>query len=83
MDNWSKLTSSISSLNIGSNAGKFAKGFSSSVQATRCVISIPLFVTRNRRGKGQLVVRVDSLVYLGVLSADSLTALATTLSGII
>ncbi|KAG8943857.1 hypothetical protein FRC04_002480 [Tulasnella sp. 424] len=35
MDNWSKLTSSISSLNIGSNAGKFAKGFSSSVQATR------------------------------------------------
>ncbi|KAG8898374.1 hypothetical protein FRC01_010932, partial [Tulasnella sp. 417] len=35
MDNWAKLTSGISSLNIGSNAGKFAKGFSSSVQATR------------------------------------------------
>ncbi|KAG9046692.1 hypothetical protein FS837_003845 [Tulasnella sp. UAMH 9824] len=35
MDNWAKLTSSISGLNIGSNAGKLAKGFSSSVQATR------------------------------------------------
>ncbi|KIO27418.1 hypothetical protein M407DRAFT_243357 [Tulasnella calospora MUT 4182] len=35
MDNWAKLTSSIGSLNLGSNAGKLAKGFSSSVQATR------------------------------------------------
>lgn len=35
MDNWSKLSAGLSSLNIGSNAGKLAKGFSSSVQATR------------------------------------------------
>jgi len=35
MDNWSRLTSGISSLNIGTGAGKLAKGFSSSVQATR------------------------------------------------
>lgn len=35
MDNWSKLSAGFSSLNIGSNAGKLAKGFSSSVQATR------------------------------------------------
>jgi len=35
MDNWSKLSAGLSSLNIGSNAGKLAKGFTSSVQATR------------------------------------------------
>ncbi|KAG8851036.1 hypothetical protein FRB96_009518 [Tulasnella sp. 330] len=35
MERWSTLTSSLGSLNIGSNAGKIAKGFSSSVQATR------------------------------------------------
>jgi len=35
MDNWMKLSSGIASLNIGSNAGKLAKGFTSSVQATR------------------------------------------------
>ncbi|KAG8897101.1 hypothetical protein FRB99_008455 [Tulasnella sp. 403] len=35
MEHWAKLSAGISSLNIGSNAGKLAKGFSSSVQATR------------------------------------------------
>jgi hypothetical protein len=35
MDGWSKLQSSIGGLNLGQSANKFAKGFSSSVQATR------------------------------------------------
>jgi len=35
MENWTKLSAGFSSFNIGSNAGKLAKGFSSSVQATR------------------------------------------------
>ncbi|KAH0835673.1 Bin/amphiphysin/Rvs domain for vesicular trafficking-domain-containing protein [Lanmaoa asiatica] len=35
MDGWSKLQSSISNLNLGQSANKLAKGFNSSVQATR------------------------------------------------
>lgn len=35
MDNWSKLSAGLSSLNLGQSAGKLAKGFNSSVQATR------------------------------------------------
>jgi hypothetical protein len=35
MDGWNKLQSSIGTLNLGQSAGRFAKGFSSSVQATK------------------------------------------------
>jgi hypothetical protein len=35
MENWSKLQSSLGSLNLTQSANKFAKGFTSSVQATR------------------------------------------------
>ena len=35
MDGWSKLQSGFAGLNLGQSANKFAKGFSSSVQATR------------------------------------------------
>ncbi|TFY57462.1 hypothetical protein EVG20_g8537 [Dentipellis fragilis] len=35
MDGWNKLSSSIASLNLGQSANKFAKGFNSSVQATK------------------------------------------------
>ena len=35
MDGWSKLSSGLAGLNIGQSANKFAKGYSSSVQATR------------------------------------------------
>ena len=35
MDSWTKLQSSFSNLNLGQSANKFAKGFNSSVQATR------------------------------------------------
>jgi hypothetical protein len=35
MDGWNKLQSSLSGLNLGQSANKFAKGFNSSVQATR------------------------------------------------
>lgn len=35
MEGWSKLQTSFSGLNIGQSANKFAKGFSSSVQATK------------------------------------------------
>ncbi|KAG8931011.1 hypothetical protein FRC02_003379 [Tulasnella sp. 418] len=35
MDNWSKLSAALPALNLGQSAGKLAKGFSSSVQATR------------------------------------------------
>ncbi|KAK7696356.1 hypothetical protein QCA50_001010 [Cerrena zonata] len=35
MDGWTKLQSSFSGLNLGQSANKFAKGFNSSVQATK------------------------------------------------
>lgn len=35
MEGWNKFQSSFSGLNIGQSASKFAKGFNSSVQATR------------------------------------------------
>jgi hypothetical protein len=35
MDGWQKIQSSIGGLNLGQSANKIAKGFSSSVQATR------------------------------------------------
>ncbi len=35
MDGWNKLSSGLAGLNIGQSANKFAKGFQSSVQATR------------------------------------------------
>lgn len=35
MEGWTKLQSSFTGLNLGQSANKFAKGFSSSVQATR------------------------------------------------
>ena len=35
MDGWSKLQSGLAGLNIGQSANKFAKGFQSSVQATK------------------------------------------------
>jgi hypothetical protein len=35
MDGWKQIQSSIASLNIGQSAGRFAKGFNSSVQATK------------------------------------------------
>jgi hypothetical protein len=35
MENWKNIQSSIAGLNIGQSANKFAKGFNSSVQATK------------------------------------------------
>ena len=35
MDGWSKLQAGLAGLNLGQSANKFAKGFSSSVQATK------------------------------------------------
>lgn len=35
MENWSKLQSSLANLNLGQSANRFAKGFNSSVQATK------------------------------------------------
>jgi hypothetical protein len=35
MDSWNKFQASLGGLNLGQSANKFAKGFSSSVQATR------------------------------------------------
>ncbi|KAA1471014.1 hypothetical protein DENSPDRAFT_836961 [Dentipellis sp. KUC8613] len=35
MEGWNKISSSIASLNLGQSANKFAKGFNSSVQATK------------------------------------------------
>jgi hypothetical protein len=35
MEGWSKLQSSLANLNLGQSANRFAKGFNSSVQATR------------------------------------------------
>lgn len=35
MDNWKNIQTSLAGLNLGQSAGKLAKGFNSSVQATR------------------------------------------------
>ena len=35
MEGWNKFQSSLSGLNIGQSASKFAKGFNSSIQATK------------------------------------------------
>ena len=35
MDGWNKLQSSLGGLNLGQSASKLAKGFNSSVQATK------------------------------------------------
>ena len=35
MEGWSKIQANLANLNIGQSASKFAKGFNSSVQATR------------------------------------------------
>jgi hypothetical protein len=35
MEGWNKFQSSIANLNLGESANRFAKGFNSSVQATR------------------------------------------------
>jgi esterase/lipase superfamily enzyme len=35
MDGWNKFQSSLSGLNLGQSANKFAKGFNSSFQATK------------------------------------------------
>ena len=35
MEGWNKLQSSLTNLNLGQSANRFAKGFNSSVQATK------------------------------------------------
>jgi hypothetical protein len=35
MEGWGKLQSSLANLNLGQSANRFAKGFNSSVQATK------------------------------------------------
>ncbi|ELU41357.1 cytoplasmic protein [Rhizoctonia solani AG-1 IA] len=71
MDNWAKLSSGIASLNIGQNAGKFAKGFGTQVQqrfgavAPEDITELPL----TRAEYKDLEARVDALraVHLNVL----------------
>ncbi|KAG7442763.1 uncharacterized protein BT62DRAFT_973452 [Guyanagaster necrorhizus] len=63
MDGWSKLQSSISGLNLGQSANKFAKGFNSSVQATRERLGqvAPEEITELPQEYKDLENRVDSL----------------------
>lgn len=39
MQGWNKLQTSLSGLQLGEGASKFAKGFGSTVQATKCALS--------------------------------------------
>ncbi|KAJ7281553.1 hypothetical protein C8J57DRAFT_1433453 [Mycena rebaudengoi] len=63
MDSWTKLQSSIGSINIGASANKFAKGFNSSVQATRERLGTvaPEEITELPQEYKDLEARVDAL----------------------
>ncbi|KAI0791375.1 BAR domain-containing family protein [Abortiporus biennis] len=63
MDGWNKISSGLASLNIGQSANKFAKGFSSSVQATRERLGqvAPDEITELPQEYKDLEARVDSL----------------------
>jgi len=71
MDNWSKLSSGIASLNIGQNAGKFAKGFGTQVQQARERFGAvaPEDITELPQEYKDLEARVDALrtVHFNVL----------------
>ncbi|KAG1742442.1 BAR domain-containing family protein [Suillus lakei] len=63
MDGWNKLQSSFSGLNLGQSANKFAKGFNSSVQATRERLGqvAPDEITELPQEYKDLEARVDAL----------------------
>ncbi|KAG8215806.1 BAR domain-containing family protein [Butyriboletus roseoflavus] len=63
MDGWSKLQSSISNMNLGQSASKLAKGFNSSVQATRERLGqiAPGEITELPQEYKDLEARVDAL----------------------
>ncbi|KAI0808112.1 BAR domain-containing family protein [Fomes fomentarius] len=63
MDGWTKLQSGIAGLNIGQSANKFAKGFQSSVQATRERLGqvAPEEITELPQEYKDLEARVDTL----------------------
>jgi murein L,D-transpeptidase YcbB/YkuD len=63
MDGWNKLQSSLSGLNLGQSANKFAKGFNSSVQATRERLGqvAPDEITELPQEYKDLEARVDAL----------------------
>ncbi|RPD58248.1 hypothetical protein L226DRAFT_536784 [Lentinus tigrinus ALCF2SS1-7] len=71
MDGWSKLSSGLAGLNIGQSANKLAKGFQSSVQATRERLGqiAPDEITELPQEYKDLEARVDSLraVHLALL----------------
>ncbi|KAG1875972.1 BAR domain-containing family protein [Suillus fuscotomentosus] len=63
MDGWNKFQSSLSGLNLGQSANKFAKGFNSSVQATRERLGqvAPDEITELPQEYKDLEARVDAL----------------------
>jgi len=63
MDGWNKLQSSISGLNLGQSANKLAKGFNSSVQATKERLGhvAPEEITELPQEYKDLEARVDAL----------------------
>ncbi|KAH9939750.1 BAR domain-containing family protein [Epithele typhae] len=71
MDGWNKLSSSFAGINIGQSANKFAKGFTSSVQATRERLGqvAPEEITELPQEYKDLEARVDNLraVHLALL----------------
>ncbi|KAI1787516.1 BAR domain-containing family protein [Ganoderma leucocontextum] len=71
MDGWTKLQSGLAGLNIGQSANKFAKGFQSSVQATKERLGqvAPEEITELPQEYKDLEARVDSLraVHLSLL----------------
>ncbi|KAH7908685.1 BAR domain-containing family protein [Hygrophoropsis aurantiaca] len=63
MDGWNKISSSFSTLNIGQSANRFAKGFNSSVQATKERLGqvAPDEITELPQEYKDLEARVDAL----------------------
>jgi len=63
MDGWNKLSTSIAGLNLGQSANKFAKGFQSSVQATKERLGqvAPDEITELPQEYKDLEARVDAL----------------------
>ncbi|TFY73569.1 hypothetical protein EWM64_g10442, partial [Hericium alpestre] len=63
MEGWNKISSSFATLNLGQSANKFAKGFNSSVQATRERLGqvAPDEITELPQEYKDLEARVDAL----------------------
>lgn len=81
MDGWTKLQSSFSGLNLGQSANKFAKGFNSSVQATKERLGqvSPDEITELPQGTSTPYICCHHLLLVGLLQNTRISRLASML----